>query len=194
MPIGAKLDILDQKLNFDQQISRLDQGIGSTANRLTIEEPAPEEEEPEIVSHFNGTPLVPSAKPITKSAARPESMHHVVEQQLFQNNDGENRSIYRMVENPIDSLNTCLDYVWQNADMRNQAIEKLSENETFMRDMLQIFRRRGLNTQASAAAQEQLAEIEAERLSPSDAAGQRQAERQAIPGRSHRLPFSENAG
>lgn len=165
LPIGAKLDILDQKLNFDQQISRLDQGIGSTANRLTIEEPAPEEEEPEIVSHFNGTPLVPSAKPITKSAARPESMHHVVEQQLLQNNDGENRSIYRMVENPIDSLNTCLDYVWQNADMRNQAIEKLSENETFMRDMLQIFRRRGLNTQASAAAQEQLAEIEAERLS-----------------------------
>ena len=71
----------------------------------------------------------------------------------------------RQVENPIDSLNTCLDYVWQNADMRNQAIEKLSENETFMRDMLQIFRRRGLNTQASAAAQEQLAEIEAERLS-----------------------------
>ena len=45
--------------------------------------------------------------------------------------------------------------------MRSQAIEKLSENETFMRDMLQIFRRRGLNTQASAAAQEQLAEIEA---------------------------------
>lgn len=165
LPIGTKLDILDQQLTFDQQISRLDQGIGSTANRLTMDETTSEEEEPEIISHFNGTPLVPSAKPITKSAARPESMHHVVEQQLFQNNEGENRSIYRMVENPIDSLNRCLDYVWQNADMRSQAIEKLSENETFMRDMLQIFRRRGLNTQASAAAQEQLAEIEAERLS-----------------------------
>lgn len=165
LPIGTKLDILDQQLTFDQQISRLDQGIGSTANRLTMDEIPSEEEEPEIISHFNGTPLVPSAKPITKSAARPESMHHVVEQQLFQNNEGENRSIYRMVENPIDSLNRCLDYVWQNADMRSQAIEKLSENETFMRDMLQIFRRRGLNTQASAAAQEQLAEIEAERLS-----------------------------
>ena len=165
LPIGTKLDILDQQLTFDQQISRLDQGIGSTANRLTMDETPSEEEEPEIISHFNGTPLVPSAKPITKSAARPESMHHVVEQQLFQNNEGENRSIYRMVENPIDSLNRCLDYVWQNADMRSQAIEKLSENETFMRDMLQIFRRRGLYTQASAAAQEQLAEIEAERLS-----------------------------
>lgn len=165
LPIGTKLDILDQQLTFDQQISRLDQGIGSTANRLTMDETPSEEEEPEIISHFNGTPLVPSAKPITKSAARPESMHHVVEQQLFQNNEEENRSIYRMVENPIDSLNRCLDYVWQNADMRSQAIEKLSENETFMRDMLQIFRRRGLNTQASAAAQEQLAEIEAERLS-----------------------------
>lgn len=165
LPIGTKLDILDQQLTFDQQISRLDQGIGSTANRLTMDETPSEEEEPEIISHFNGTPLVPSAKPITKSAVRPESMHRVVEQQLFQNNEGENRSIYRMVENPIDSLNRCLDYVWQNADMRSQAIEKLSENETFMRDMLQIFRRRGLNTQASAAAQEQLAEIEAERLS-----------------------------
>ena len=69
------------------QISRLEQGIGSTANRLTMDETPSEEEEPEIISHFNGTPLVPSAKPITKSAARPESMHHVVEQQLFQNNE-----------------------------------------------------------------------------------------------------------
>ena len=48
LPIGTKLDILDQQLTFDQQISRLDQGIGSTANRLTMDETPSEEEEPEI--------------------------------------------------------------------------------------------------------------------------------------------------
>ena len=52
LPIGAKLDILDQQLTFDQQISRLDQGIGSTANRLTMDETPSEEEEPEIYFPF----------------------------------------------------------------------------------------------------------------------------------------------
>lgn len=167
LPIGARLDILDQRLSFDEQISRLEQELSGGANRLTaVEEPRPEEEPlDEPAPRCGGTPLVKSAKPITRSVSRPESVHHVVEKQLMRSGDGEQRGLYQMVENPIDSLRSCLDYVWQNADMRSQAMTMLGENETFMRDMLQLFRRRGLNPQASAAAQEQLAEIEAERLS-----------------------------
>ncbi|MDD3334177.1 MAG: hypothetical protein PHI98_01550 [Eubacteriales bacterium] len=170
LPIGAKLDILDTDLSFDEQISRLDQSLSSGANRLSTEilaqEPE-EEEEPEVVNaHFTGTPLVSSVKPITRSASKPESVHHVVERQLLTRDDnGSDTTVNHMMDNPIDSLRTNLDYVWQNVDMRMQAIDVLCDNETFMRDMLQVFRRRGLNTQGTAAAQEQLAEIEAERIS-----------------------------
>lgn len=161
LPIGARLSILDDQLTFDQQISRLDQELGSTANRLDAEE-NPLEEPQQISLHFKGTPLERSVKPITKSTARPESVHHVVEAQLTQN--AENGG-YQVVENPIDNLRTTVDYIWQDADMRAQAISMFAENESFMTDMLHLFRRSGISTQATAAAMEQFSEIEAERLS-----------------------------
>ncbi|MBE5777747.1 MAG: hypothetical protein E7331_00250 [Clostridiales bacterium] len=161
LPIGARLNILDDQLTFDQQLSRLEQELGSTANRLDAED-APLEEPQQISAHFKGTPLERSVKPITKSTARPESVHHVVEAQLTQNMEAGGHLV---VENPIDSLRTTVDYIWQNAEMRNQAISMFAENESFMTDMLHLFRRSGISTQATAAAMEQFSEIEAERLS-----------------------------
>ena len=159
LPIGTRLNILDEKLTFDQQISRLEQELGSEANRLSLEE-APQEDDSQIVAHFKGTPLVRGGKPITKTTVRPESVHHVVDKQLTKEN-----SSYQAVENPIDQLRTKVDYIWQNADMRSQAVSMFAENETFMADMLQLFRKNGVSTQATAAAVEQFSEIEAERLS-----------------------------
>ena len=56
LPIGARLDILDAELPFEQQISRLAQPLSEGANRLTSDAPAPEEEEPQSVARFSGTP------------------------------------------------------------------------------------------------------------------------------------------
>lgn len=69
------------------------------------------------------------------------------------------------MENPIESLRNCMEYVWQNADMRQQAMDMLMENEAFTTDVAAALRRGGINLNATAAAREQLAEIEADRIS-----------------------------
>jgi len=170
LPIGTKLDILDTALPFEQQISRLAQPLSEGANRLTNDAPEPEEEAPEAVAHFSGTPLVKMPGKAAHSKAKPESMHHVVEQQIRRQRDEVmgtemGAGVYGMVENPIENLRACVDYIWQNADMRDQALNMLMENETFTSDMAARLRSRGTNLRAAAAAQEQLAEIEADRLS-----------------------------
>ncbi len=173
LPIGTKLDILDSALPFEQQISRLAQPLSESANRLSSDleaQPEEEEEPSEPMAHFNGTPLTRnSGKPI-HSKTKPENVHHVVEQQLLGQRDEVmgaelGSAAYGMVLNPIESLRECLEYVWQNSETRIQAMQMLMANEGFVADMTTELRKSGINLQASAAAQEQLAEIEAERLS-----------------------------
>ena len=171
LPIGTHLEILDSELPFEQQISRLAQPLSESANRLTGDTaPAVEEEIPEVVAHFNGTPLTKnSGKPI-RIKTKPENVHQVVEQQLSgQRSESMGSEMgegaYGMIANPIESLRICMEYVWQNADMRDQALEMLLGNEAFTADIATALRQGGMNLQASAAAQEQLAEIEAERIS-----------------------------
>lgn len=170
LPIGSRLDILDSSLPFEQQISQLAQPLSESANRLSSELSAPEEEPTEAVARFSGTPLVKTGGKITRTRTRPESVHHVVEQQMRHQRDvvmGEERgaNAYGLIENPIDSLRECVDYVWQNADMREQALDMLMQSEAFVSDVAQQMRHMGVNLQATAAAKEQLAEIEADRLS-----------------------------
>ncbi|MBP3647945.1 MAG: hypothetical protein J6K55_16185 [Clostridia bacterium] len=171
LPIGTHLDILDSALPFEQQISRLAQPLSETANRLTGDTaPVVEEEIPEVVAHFNGTPLTKnSGKPI-RIKTKPENVHQVVEQQLAGQRSETMASemgagAYGMIANPIENLRMCMEYVWQNADMRDQALEMLLGNEAFTADVATALRQGGMNLQAAAAAQEQLAEIEAERIS-----------------------------
>lgn len=172
LPIGTRLEILDSALPFEQQISRLAQPLSEGANRLSSDVSAAVEEEiPETVSsHFSGTPINrTSGKPI-RTKTRPENVHHVVEQQIAGQRDEVMGSelgsgAYGMVLNPIETLRSCVEYVWQNADMRQQALDMLMANEAFAADMADALRHGGMNLRASAAAQEQLAEIEADRLS-----------------------------
>lgn len=167
LPIGSRLEILDQDLSFDQQLSRLAQPLSTGANRLSneheteVEEPIPEENS----AHFSGTPLNRNARQITHSMRKPQSVHHVVERYMVQSGafQGE-QATYQLVDNPIERLLIDMEYVWQNSELREGALHQLLENESFMQDMLTAFRRKGFSTRTTAAAQEQLAEIEAERL------------------------------
>lgn len=171
LPIGAKLDILDSELPFEQQISRLAQPLSEGANRLTGDAPVESEEEaPQAVAHFSGTPLNKVGGKITRTKDKPDNMHHVVEQQIRHQRDEVMGSemgsgTYGLIENPIETLRSCVEYIWQNADMRQQALQMLMENESFTSDVAGALRSGGMNLHASAAAEEQLAEIEADRLS-----------------------------
>lgn len=166
LPIGARLEILDQDLSFDQQISRLAQPLSSGANRLSTEQETVEEEEvAEPTAHFNGTPLNPNARQITRSMRKPQTVAHVVERHLVQSGAFQSeQSTYQLVENPIERLLADLEFVWQNSELRNRAMGELMNNDSFMQDMFAAFRSRGYSTKTTVAAQEQLAEIEAERL------------------------------
>ncbi len=167
LPIGSRLEILDQDLSFDQQLSRLAQPLSSSANRLSAEGDLIEEEEipQETSAHFNGTPLNRNARQVIRSMKKPQSVHHVVERHMIQSGafQGE-QSAYQLVDNPIERMLADLEYVWQNSELREGALAQLLENDSFMNDMLTAFRRKGYSVRTTAAAQEQLAEIEAERL------------------------------
>ena len=170
LPIGTRLEILDAELPFEQQISQLAQPLSEGANRLTNDVPAPEDEPVEAIAHFSGTPLVPTNTKMVKSCSKPENVHHVVEKQMRRQRDevmGEElgSSTYGLVENPIENLQECLDYIWQNPEIRDQALQALLQNPVFTADMTNALRRNGANMQTLAAAQEQLVEIEADRLS-----------------------------
>ena len=172
LPIGTKLEILDNPLPFEQQISRLAQPLSESANRLTndLDASPTDEDIPQAVAHFNGTPLARNTGKPIRIKTKPDNVHHVVEQQITGQRDEVmgaelGNGAYGLVHNPIDSLREALEYVWQNAEMRTQAMQMLMANEGFVADVTDELRKSGVNLQASAAAQEQLAEIEAERLS-----------------------------
>ncbi|NLO84199.1 MAG: hypothetical protein GX096_02040 [Clostridiales bacterium] len=169
LPIGTHLEILDTDVSFEQHITRLAQPLSDGANRLTSELVEPEAEQQEAVARFSGTPLEVHPGQVVRTSVRPEPLHHVVEQQLRRQRQERDEvqstlSAYGMIENPIEKLQACLDYVWQNADMREQAIDAVMKNERFVSDIVTVLKKDGLNLQASAAAEEQLMEIEAERL------------------------------
>lgn len=171
LPIGTRLEILNTELPFEQQISQLAQPLSDSANRLTGDAaPQPEEEPAEAVAHFSGTPLNSVGQKLVKSCTKPESMHHVVEKQMRRQRDevmGDElgSGTYGLVENPIENLRECVEYIWQNADIRDQALQMLLQNPVFTADITNALRRNGVSMQPLAAAQEQLMEIEADRLS-----------------------------
>ncbi|MBE5802525.1 MAG: hypothetical protein E7319_09600 [Clostridiales bacterium] len=166
LPIGTRLDILDQDLSFDQQLYRLAQPLSSSANRLSdLQERQEEEPVEEVAAHFSGTPLNRNTKQITRSMRQPQSVHHVVERHLVKSGvlQGEHAT-YQLVDNPIENLLMHMEYVWQDSELRQQAIAQLMDNDTFTSDLMQAMRNKGLSVKAYRAAQEQLADIEAERL------------------------------
>ena len=170
LPIGERLEILDSDLSFENQLTRLAQPLSETANRLSELTILQDTDEPAMTARFSGTPLMKPGGKILRIKTRPDNMHHVVEQQIRRKRDAVmgaemGEAAGGLVENPIESLRDCLEYVWQNVDMRRQALDMLLENEAFVSDVSMALRRGGMNLQAYAAAQEQLAEIEADRIS-----------------------------
>ena len=170
LPIGRKLEILDTSIPFEQQISRLELPISESANRLTADSAGGSREEERTPVRYAGTPFVRDAAHMPKTISRPEPLQHVVEQQIRSSREERisaevQGGAARVMENPVDSLLSAVDAVWQDPDMKEQAITTLLENQGFTDSILQAFYSRGQDVHALAAATAQLEDIEAERLS-----------------------------
>ena len=170
LPIGTRLDILDTSVPFEEHISRLDQPLSESANRLSAE-PVQEKVETESAPlRFSGTPLVRNVAHMPKPISRPSNLQHVVERQMRQMQEDGNLSELQVersypMENPIENLLSAVDIVWEDKELRTQAIPALLENPGFLDSLLQVLRSKGQDVHAIAAAHAQLADIEAERLS-----------------------------
>ncbi len=170
IPIGIKLEILDSALPFEQQISRLDQPLSESANRLSVESIQKSIQEQGAPVRYTGTPFVRDSVHMPKATSRPEPLHHVVEQQMRMSREermgGEwQGGAYRQVENPIENLLMAVDAAWENQDTREQAVAALMDNPGFVDRIVEALRGKGQQVHAVAAAYAQLEDIEAERLS-----------------------------
>lgn len=167
MPIGTRLTILDGSISFEEQIERLDQPLSTDANLLGRAAATLSTREDPSGARFSGTPLQRTAAASPQPIRRGEALHYVVDKQILtaHHERPHHEADFRHVENPIENLNVALAKAWESPETRQQAILSLSENEAFMQALLRHLHAQGRELNAVQAAQEQLQDIEAERLS-----------------------------
>ena len=167
LPIGSRLAILDQTITFEEQISKLDQPLSTEANLLSHAGPRAVAEPEAAPVRFNGTPLVRAGVRAPQPIRHGEPLHYVVERQIrsARREHADQRSDFHHVDNPIENLHVALEKAWETPETRRQAMQALSENEAFMQCFLQHMYQQGRELKVIRAAQEQLEDIEAERLS-----------------------------
>ena len=160
LPIGEKLNILDQEISFENQLSRLSQPLEQLTNRLdtTTVQTVEREEVKEAPARVFGTPLVSIPHTIEKSTSEPIPVEKVVAKKMEKYQDD-------VVKNPVDELIQLIWNIWDCEETRVKAIKTLAKNDRFMSDIQRYLSRNGRDTQAIKAAQEQLIEVEAERIS-----------------------------
>ena len=167
LPIGTRLNILDESITFEEQLGRLDQPLSGEANLLGRASLAAQGDSAQSPIRTNGTPLMRMGVKSPAPIRHGEPLHYVVEKQIrsahheYVGREPE----YRHIENPIENLNIALAKVWELPETRQQAIVALTENEAFMQALFKHLTAQGRELRAVEAAQEQLQDIEAERLS-----------------------------
>lgn len=167
LPIGKRLAILDSSMTFEEQIERLDQPLSRAANLLGRGAGSSLSGEDHATARVSGTPLTHTTAKTPQPIRHGEALHYVVEKQIrtaHREHVGR-ESEYRHVENPIENLNVALAGAWETPETREQAILSLTANEAFMQAFMRHLHAQGREVRAVEAAQEQLQDIEAERLS-----------------------------
>ncbi len=167
LPIGKRLAILDSSMTFEQQIDRLDQPVSTEANLLGRSDAPRMGDLSQGSLRIGGTPLTQAGVKVPQPIRRGEPLHYVVEKQILSarretaSHDGD----YQHVENPIENLNVALAAAWVSPETREQTIQNLSANDAFMQAFMRHLLALGRGGKIVEAAQEQLQDIEAERLS-----------------------------
>ncbi len=166
LPIGMKLNILDQDITFEEQISKLDQPLSDGANLLSNALTQTSVQDGVAPSRFAGTPLTRLGVKIPNPVRHGETLHNVVEHQVraaHRKPDGYLTDFVHL-DNPVENIIDALEAVWSAPELQRQALDALCENDVFTQAFVKHLRFRGREPLAVQAAEEQLADIEAERL------------------------------
>lgn len=166
LPIGAKLEILDDQLTHDEQLTELNQPVSDQANRLDrSEKPRPVEVQTGT-AHFHGTPIVEIPKVKTHDMQKECSMHHVVERQIKekQSSNAVDKCDRRHVENPIENLKTALQSAWDVPCLHKKLLQVIGENGDLLKELLQSPMMERQARSAYTAAKAEMDEIEAQRI------------------------------
>ena len=167
IPIGTKLDLLDEHMTNDEHITELNLPVSDQANRLDhSEKPRNNDETQTEAPHFHSTPIAESPKNGPHEQHKENIMHAVVEKQINerQSNHSASTTDYRPVQNPLESFKTALQDVWQIPALRQNLIRVLGENKEIADAIIQSPLMGRQAESAYTAAKAELDEIEAERI------------------------------
>ncbi|MBE0600327.1 MAG: hypothetical protein IH607_00960, partial [Firmicutes bacterium] len=106
LPIGSKLEILNEDLTNQEHITELNQPVSADANRL-VDAPVPTAAQPaKEAPKFHGTPISEVPKNNRANQSCNGFVHGVVEKQIKEKhgNGASSRVGLRSVENPIEQL------------------------------------------------------------------------------------------
>lgn len=164
LPLGKPLQILDTSLSFDAHLERLSQPVSLDANRIGDAPAEREADEDGEVAQYAGTPLMRAASRAPVIVGRPKPLHYVVEKQIKATQQAGDGSLPADIS--VEQVLQILQNAWQDPESHEQLLRVLVENEGFRNEYLCAAARRSCKeTRVLAAAQAQLADFEAERLS-----------------------------
>ncbi len=166
IPIGMKLELLDERLTHDEHITELNLPVSDQANRLNGDgKPQTVEIQAETPLYYS-TPIAEQPKNGVHEKQREGSMHVVVERQLKerQSNQAAAQSDNRPAQNPLETLRGAIQDVWQIPALRQDFIRVLGENKDIGSAIAQSSIMEKHAQSAYSAAKAELDEIEAERI------------------------------
>jgi len=167
IPIGTKLELLDNQLTNDEHISELNRPVSNQANLLDHSEKPRAAEIRTDVPQFCGTPIAQVQKCGNHDNHADKTMHVVIDQQLkeHQLSPGSGKAEHKPVRNPIDQLRSALQDVWQIPSLHQEFIKVLGENKEMVKSIAQSALMENQALSAWSAAKTELDEIEGRRIS-----------------------------
>ena len=167
IPIGAKLEILNEDKTNEEHISELNIPVSESANRLEQNIKPNVQHTSQEAPTFHGTPIAQAPKGNQHNQQKNHAVHSVVEKQISQKHstDESNSVNRRPVENPINNLRVALREVWSIPALRQECINLFAENKEIQKVLTESQLFHGQTSAAYSAAKADLDAIEGERIS-----------------------------
>ena len=167
IPIGTKLEILNEDLTTQEHITELNRPVSMDANRLADTPVMPVSDEPQEAPKYHGTPITETQTNGHKNHNGNGFVHGVVEKQIKEkhHNGSAVRPERRPVDNPLENLREALQHVWSIPSLHQDLMRLLGENKDLSQAVMDSPLMNSQAKSAYSAIKAELDEIEGQRIS-----------------------------